>query len=427
MAPHRYWRLYITAGNNTALEIGEVQLRSTSGGADLTGSGTASASTTYSGTYLPANAFDNSNSTAWGSASGDVSSAWLAYDFGVGVSHDIAEAVVQASTAPTYAPKDWAVQWSDDGSAWTTKWTVTGQTAWSASQARTFTAPPGDPQTVLLLHFDGANGQTTTIDSSPSGHAVTLTSAPLSTTQKKFGTTALQSSGGGNSNAAITGTLTDFQFGTGQFTIEAWVYFTSAPAATTYAVLGNFAGSTDLGIELNWNGNNLRFYYSTTGTDALVVQGAFTPTLNQWYHVAVDRDASNLIRLYLNGAVIASATASASFFPSPRTLYVANDGNLSRGFPGYVDEVRISRVARYGGAFTPQTAAYYDAVTVTKANAYAVLSPTGDSRIAVSKAAGYAVLDSSPEVRTSKVFGYAVLHDPSVSTSSRRRPVIMAI
>lgn len=67
-----------------------------------------------------------------------------------------------------------------------------------------------------------------------------------------------------------------------------------------------------------------------------------------------------------------------------------------------------------------------DAVNVRKAQAYAVIESAGD-RIGLRKTQGYAVLDSSTVIRTSKAWGYAVLHDPSVSTVDRRRPVIIAV
>jgi hypothetical protein len=50
---------------------------------------------------------------------------------------------------------------------------------------------------------------------------------------------------------------------------------------------------------------------------------------------------------------------AATFFDSTRTLSIGNDGNLTRGFIGQIDEVRITKgVARYAGAFTPPTAAF---------------------------------------------------------------------
>jgi hypothetical protein len=89
------------------------------------------------------------------------------------------------------------------------------------------------------------------------------------------------------------------------------------------------------------------------------VGGASAPTAGAWYHIAADRDASNVLRLYVNGAVVASATVAATFFNSTRVLYIGNEGGTLSLWQGQIDEVRITKgVARYGGAFTPPIAAF---------------------------------------------------------------------
>lgn len=212
---------------------------------------------------------------------------------------------------------------------------------------------------VLLVHCDGTNGSTTFTDASPSGHTLSATTVTVSTTNPKFGT------GSALYGSAITvtgGATSDWNFGAGQFTLEAQAFFTSAPG--TVIVLGQMQGSTNLGWDFGTNGGSLLFYYSTTGTDSPSVGAVFSPTLNQWYHLAVDRDASNVLRVYVNGTVLASATVSATFFASTRQLVIGNDGNATRAFPGKLDEIRITKgTAQYGGAFTPPTAPFNGVVS----------------------------------------------------------------
>ncbi len=110
--------------------------------------------------------------------------------------------------------------------------------------------------------------------------------------------------------------------------------------------------------------NTINFFYSTTGSDNPSVGAGYTPTLNNWIHVAVDRDTSNVLRVYVDGIVRASATVTATFFNSTRTLTIGNDENLTRGFIGQIDELRITKgIARYGGTFTPPTAPFDDFAT----------------------------------------------------------------
>uniref|UniRef100_A0AB74UKY6 F5/8 type C domain-containing protein n=1 Tax=Caulobacter phage BL57 TaxID=3348355 RepID=A0AB74UKY6_9VIRU len=46
-----------------------------------------------------------------------------------------------SQSQPTTSPASFSVQYSDDNSAWTTAWEVTGQTGWAPGQIREFHAP----------------------------------------------------------------------------------------------------------------------------------------------------------------------------------------------------------------------------------------------------------------------------------------------
>ena len=110
--------------------------------------------------------------------------------------------------------------------------------------------------------------------------------------------------------------------------------------------------------------NRLAFYYSTNGVNTVsVLRSAWTPTADTWYHIAVDCDGSGQIRIYLDGAVVASAARSAALVNNGTSLYVGQEqsGGGSSRFRGHLDEMRITKgVARYGSGsgFTPPTAAF---------------------------------------------------------------------
>jgi hypothetical protein len=148
MAAHRYWRLYCTAGNGEPnLSLAEIQLRASLGGADETGSGTASSS---GGTA--ANGFDNSNSTLVTTTSGAYPH-WIAYDFGAGGEKAITEIAINCRTQIRYAPTDFQLQHSDDDSNWTTLFTVKGYGEWPSGQA-TFVTFNAD-----RIYDNGVSGQ----------------------------------------------------------------------------------------------------------------------------------------------------------------------------------------------------------------------------------------------------------------------------
>jgi hypothetical protein len=212
----------------------------------------------------------------------------------------------------------------------------------------------------LLCHLDGTNGQTTTVDSSPSVLSLTMagTGVKLSTAQAKFGTASFDATASASSRKISAPSSADWVFGSGQFTVESFVRFTASPSGVLNIVscwwgVGN--GQTFL---LGHVSGSLAFYYSTDGTNNPNVGAAWTPTLNQWYHIAADRDASNVLRVYVDGSVHASATVASTFYASTGNLEVGANNSFS-GITGYLDEVRITKgVARYGGAFTPPSSAF---------------------------------------------------------------------
>ena len=219
----------------------------------------------------------------------------------------------------------------------------------------------GDPSfanVVLLCHFDGTNGSTTFVDSSGAARSVTATgSISLTTAQQKFGTASLDA--GAASSYAGAATSADWNFGTGPFTVEAWI----RPTATISgfrAVVAQWNVAPNQAWFLGFNGTNLTFVFTANGTTVIQYTATFSPTLNTWMHLAVDRDAGGALRVYTDGTQRMLQTPGA-IFASTLGLYIGNDGNLTRNFVGQIDEVRITKgIARYAGAFTAPTAPFPD-------------------------------------------------------------------
>lgn len=201
------------------------------------------------------------------------------------------------------------------------------------------------------------------LDSSSFARTLTLTNgADLVGTLAKFGAGSLRCAGTGAT--ATTGygitapTSTDFNIGaSGQFTVECWAYFNTA--------------QTDSGFIGRWSPNqfflfqssgSLIFRFVDSGTNVRDTNaGAWTPVPGQWYHLAADRDASNVVRLYIDGVVKASNTFSQAWQVVTNTLQIGFVGGVATsGFQmdGYLDEMRFSNTARYGGAFTPSASAF---------------------------------------------------------------------
>jgi len=141
-AGHRYWRLYATASvYGSLIALSEISLQAVAGGPNLLTGGTVCTGGDYStGGNPPSNLLDGNTSTWWGSTA---LPGWWGYDFGSGASVAVA-AMALTPRNDAYAnqgPSDPTLQYSDDGSAWTTLFTGTAG-AWGAGTAQTFTAPP---------------------------------------------------------------------------------------------------------------------------------------------------------------------------------------------------------------------------------------------------------------------------------------------
>lgn len=148
--PHRYWRVYIAGPmSGTFLGATEIEMRGTYDGPDQTGSGIALGSSQYNAGYAPSKAFDNSYIDSGGSpadiwvAGASLFPAWIGYDFGAGNEVDVVEVLYtgRETTRVAQSPGNAIIQWSDNGTNWTTSWTPGAQTTWSGTEQRIWSKP----------------------------------------------------------------------------------------------------------------------------------------------------------------------------------------------------------------------------------------------------------------------------------------------
>ena len=230
---------------------------------------------------------------------------------------------------------------------------------------------PGDENynsVSLLLHFEGANGSTAFVDSSPRPKTVTAFGSPaptLSTVEAKFGAASLIANPTGShiSSGVGVASSTDFEFGTGDFTVEWWQYWVSlstpayqAAIQSGYNVNGGFTLVTD-----NADGRYV-LVLGSAGTQVLKESSA--GPVNAWTHYALTR-VGNAFTLWRNGVASATGSSALSVGAAGKTFaigcYAQDSGALGQVFNGYIDELRVTKgVARYTANFTPPTAPHYD-------------------------------------------------------------------
>lgn len=141
MAAHTYWRLSL--GHDVGLDgfqaIAEIQMRGAVSGPDLLTGGTATASSQL--LNGPALACDDNGATWWNTNFSGIGH-WWRYEFASPV--DIEEITLQSVVIdPDGMPMWFSLDWSDDGSTWTTKARITQQNGWTGGEVRTFATPNG--------------------------------------------------------------------------------------------------------------------------------------------------------------------------------------------------------------------------------------------------------------------------------------------
>ena len=140
------------------------------------------------------------------------------------------------------------------------------------------------------------------------------------------------------------------QLGTGNFTIEGWVYLNAIGTARGLVSKGAAATGWSVGISAL---NQLTFAYT-----ASTLTASTTLVVSTWYYFAVVRSgtATGNVKIYLNGSVDAtSGGAITDNFNQTSTGYVGADRVGTSLLSGYLDEVRVTRVAR---TITTPTAAF---------------------------------------------------------------------
>ena len=157
---HRYWRIFIITGYNSAwVDLNEIELRTSASGSDITTPSTpVTASSAYSGRAASA-VVDNSTSSMWTNNGGGSANNWLRFDLTTTAA--VAEVALYSEGSRPAAVK---IQYSDNGSTWTDAtgtFTLSNASAWQTIAVEQGPPDPNAPQkTTLNLSLVDATGWT---------------------------------------------------------------------------------------------------------------------------------------------------------------------------------------------------------------------------------------------------------------------------
>ncbi|OGO03907.1 MAG: hypothetical protein A2Y72_03675 [Chloroflexi bacterium RBG_13_53_26] len=217
-----------------------------------------------------------------------------------------------------------------------------------------------DSYTKLMLHTNGADESTIFTDEI--GHSFSVYgNAQIDTAQSKFGGASGLFDGTGDYIA--TANHADWDFGTGDWTVDFWVRRNGDQAA--YAGILCADSSALTGFEVHFGGagkiNKVRLNSKASGAWAEDLLSSSVLSDTTWTHVAIVR-YGNTLTMYSDGVSVGSKDCTGYNYSSAGTgltvgrLRTDVDNYYLRG---WIDEVRVSKgIARWTSDFTPPASEY---------------------------------------------------------------------
>ena len=260
-----------------------------------------------------------------------------------------------------------------DGSDQGTSFTDSSATPKTVTNSESY-----DSYTKLMLHMNGADASTTFTDSS-TGKTVTANfNAQIDTVQNKFG----EASGMFNVVSGYQDRLTiadsdDWNFGSGDFTIDFWVRFDTLTGDPQTFVSQWVDDNNTWHIQKNAsNVLAMVFYYG--GVKKGEYSYSWTPSVNTWYHLAFERYGSGA-KIFIDGIsqtlVEQTAFGTNNVGDYAADLQIADRYSWGYTVKGWLDELRISKgIARWTSDFTPPSSPYGKVATVTSLKKFGTAS-----------------------------------------------------
>ena len=220
-----------------------------------------------------------------------------------------------------------------------------------------------DAYSKVLLHFNGDDASDTFTDEA--GKTWTAGGdAQLDTAQKNFGTASLLLDGTGD--YITTDDSDDFAFGSGDFTIDFWLRFSTV--AVPSGIFDQYQDNSNL-VHCAFNYGTLYLQVVTGGSTVNLNQENWSPSADTWYHIAFVKHGTNSYQ-FIDGTKVKTTTYSGDYPNNTGTFNIGTvrwNSYTNAGYMnGWIDEFRVSKgIARWTSDFSVPTAEYGDSPPAT--------------------------------------------------------------
>jgi hypothetical protein len=207
----------------------------------------------------------------------------------------------------------------------------------------------------LLLHLD--NNVTDSGNQGEAPHTVTNTGVTFSNSVMKWGYSGVFN---GSTAYLSVPDSTDWDFGTDDFTIDFWIYFSAMPSSYYMPICQK--DSINYFFELYFTPTNIGVGVRNGSVNNIISHNvAQSYTTGTWYHIALVRNGSSSI-LFFNGTAISTVSITGTgIYPNlAQPLMIGYDSLNTAGYlNGYMDELRVLKgTAAWTANFTPPTQPY---------------------------------------------------------------------
>ena len=148
---------------------------------------------------------------------------------------------------------------------------------------------------------------------------------------------------------------TDFDFGSGDFTVEMWTYTTTANPHPEYITLNVNGGSYAAFRMEYWNGN-VNLLHSYNGVSH-ANGGSFPITLNAWQHIAVSRIGGS-VAVYVNGVLKTTYSLTGSLIAQQDSRI--GDFYGSNGYYSFSGNISITKIYKGKGLTSSEVTTHFD-------------------------------------------------------------------